>query len=78
MLIKRPWHAGDTKKGKPLITDYEYRKDKRYFAQIEEGLKNLGAKELAGLGARNIRPRVSRNSFPRIKPSFTGSTIPPG
>ena len=44
------------KKGKPLITDYEYLKNKRYFAQIEEGVKELGMKELTGLGAVNISP----------------------
>jgi putative N6-adenine-specific DNA methylase len=44
------------KKGKPLIADYEYLKNSRYFAQIEEGVKDLGAKELAELGAGNISP----------------------
>ncbi|MBI5409718.1 MAG: class I SAM-dependent RNA methyltransferase [Nitrospirae bacterium] len=32
---------------------YEYRKDKRYFAQIAEGIKELGAQELSELGARD-------------------------
>ena len=44
------------KKGKPLITDYEYLNNARYFAQIEEGIKDLGAEELAELGAKNIAP----------------------
>ncbi len=44
------------KKGKPLITDYEYLKSSRYFAQIEEGIKDIGAKELAELGAKEITP----------------------
>ena len=44
------------KKGKPLITDYEYLKNNRYFAQIEEGIKDIGAKELAELGAKKIKP----------------------
>jgi putative N6-adenine-specific DNA methylase len=49
MQIKR-------KKGKPLITDYEYLKNSRYFAQIEEGVKDLGGEELAELGAKNVKP----------------------
>lgn len=44
------------KKGKPLITDYEYLNNARYFAQIEEGIKDLGAMELSELGAKNVTP----------------------
>jgi len=44
------------KKGKPLITDYEYLKDSRYFAQIDEGIKDIGAKELDELGAKEVKP----------------------
>ena len=44
------------KKGKPLITDYEYLKDSRYFAQIDESIKDIGKKELAELGAKDIKP----------------------
>jgi len=44
------------KKGKPLITDYEYLNDSRYFAQIDEGIKDVGAEELAELGARGVSP----------------------
>jgi putative N6-adenine-specific DNA methylase len=33
-----------------------YQQDQRYFAQIAEGLEDLGAEELHGLGAREIRP----------------------
>jgi putative N6-adenine-specific DNA methylase len=35
---------------------YEYQKNKNYFAQIAEGIKELGAQELAELGALNITP----------------------
>jgi len=35
---------------------YEYQKNNRYFAQIAEGMKELGAQELSGLGAREISP----------------------
>ena len=44
------------KKGKPLITDYEYRKNSRYFAQIDEGIKDIGVKELTELGAKEVKP----------------------
>ncbi|MCK5784249.1 MAG: class I SAM-dependent RNA methyltransferase [Desulfobacterales bacterium] len=43
------------KKGKPLITDYEYLRDSRYFAQIDESIKDIGAKELTELGAEEIK-----------------------
>ena len=35
---------------------FEYQKTNRYFAQFAEGFEELGAKELAGLGARQIAP----------------------
>ena len=35
---------------------YEYQRDKQFFAQIAEGIKELGARELAELGAMNITP----------------------
>jgi putative N6-adenine-specific DNA methylase len=35
---------------------YEYQKDNRYFAQIADGIKELGADELRELGARDISP----------------------
>jgi putative N6-adenine-specific DNA methylase len=35
---------------------YEYQTGKRYFAQIAEGIKDLGARELQELGARDITP----------------------
>jgi len=44
------------KKGKPLITDYEFLKNARYFAQIDEGIKDIGAKEIAELGAKDVKP----------------------
>jgi putative N6-adenine-specific DNA methylase len=44
------------KNGAPLSTDYEYLKNSRYFAQIEEGIKDLGTEELAELGAENVTP----------------------
>lgn len=49
MTVKR-------RKGKPLITNYEYLTDSRYFAQIDEGIKDIGAEELAELGARGVSP----------------------
>ena len=44
------------KKGKPLITDYEYLKNYRFFAQIDEGIKDIGAQELTELGAKEVKP----------------------
>ena len=44
------------KKGKPLLTDYEYLSNSRYFAQIDESTKDLGVKELTALGARAVSP----------------------
>lgn len=35
---------------------YEYQKNKRYFAQIADGIKELGAEELSELGAQKISP----------------------
>ena len=35
---------------------YQYQKDGRYFAQIADNLKEAGAKELAELGAEDIKP----------------------
>ena len=35
---------------------YQYQKDSRYFAQIADSLKEAGAKELAELGAEDIKP----------------------
>jgi len=38
---------------------YQYQKDCRYFAQIADSLKEAGAKELAELGAEDVRPEFS-------------------
>ena len=35
---------------------YEYQKNNRFFAQIAEEIKELGARELSDLGAKNISP----------------------
>ncbi|CAB1058200.1 hypothetical protein D1BOALGB6SA_2956 [Olavius sp. associated proteobacterium Delta 1] len=35
---------------------YQYQKDSRYFAQIADSLKEAGARELAELGAEDVRP----------------------
>ncbi len=35
---------------------YEYQKNSRFFAQIAEGIKELGARELSELGAQNVSP----------------------
>ena len=35
---------------------YAYQQHRRYFAQIAEGLEELGAEELKPLGAADIRP----------------------
>ncbi len=42
---------------------YQYQKGGRYFAQIAEGLKEAGAKELAQLGARDVQPEFSGIQF---------------
>jgi hypothetical protein len=49
---------------------YQYQKDSRYFARIADSLKEAGAKELAELGAEDIRPEF--NGKNRSKPA--GST----
>jgi putative N6-adenine-specific DNA methylase len=35
---------------------YEYQRNKQFFAQIADGIKELGARELSELGALDIRP----------------------
>jgi putative N6-adenine-specific DNA methylase len=35
---------------------FAYQKNNRYFAQIAEGLEDLGGEELAALGAREVKP----------------------
>ena len=42
---------------------YQYQKDCRYFAQIADSLKEAGAKELAELGAEDVRPEFSGIHF---------------
>jgi putative N6-adenine-specific DNA methylase len=42
---------------------YQYQKDGRYFAQITDSFKEAGAKELAELGAEDIRPEFSGIHF---------------
>jgi len=38
---------------------YQYQKDFRYFAQVADGLKEAGARELNELGAEDVRPEFS-------------------
>jgi len=42
---------------------YQYQKDKQYFAQVAEGLKEAGTRELAELGAENVQPEFSGIRF---------------
>ncbi len=49
---------------------YQYQKDKQYFAQVAEGLKDAGARELAELGAENVRPEFSGIRFKAGKASL--------
>jgi len=42
---------------------YQYQQDSRYFAQIADSLKEAGAKELAELGAADVRPDFSGIHF---------------
>jgi putative N6-adenine-specific DNA methylase len=49
---------------------YQYQKDNRYFAQIADGLKEVGAEELAELGAEEIRPDFSGIHFRSDKASL--------
>jgi putative N6-adenine-specific DNA methylase len=42
---------------------YQYQKDGRYFAQIADSLKEAGAKEIAELGAEDVRPEFSGIHF---------------
>lgn len=49
MTVKR-------RKGKPLITEYAYQTDSRYFVQIADGIKDAGVQELAELGAEDLSP----------------------
>jgi putative N6-adenine-specific DNA methylase len=44
-------------------TVYQYQEDSRYFAQIADSLKDAGAKELAELGAEDVRPEFSGIHF---------------
>jgi len=42
---------------------YQYQKDGRYFAQIADSLKEPGSRELAELGAQDVRPEYSGIHF---------------
>ena len=55
---------------------YEYQKNKNYFAQVAEGIKELGSRELAELGALNITPEYGGLYLMPIKKRFTASIIP--
>ncbi|MFH2043820.1 MAG: class I SAM-dependent RNA methyltransferase [Pseudomonadota bacterium] len=47
------------RKKRQSTTVYQYQKDCRYLAQIADGLKEAGAKELSELGAEDISPDYS-------------------
>ena len=51
------------KREKRQAAVYQYQKDCRYFAQIADSLKEAGAKELAELGAEDVRPEFSGIQF---------------
>jgi putative N6-adenine-specific DNA methylase len=51
------------KREKRQAAVYQYQKDGRYFAQIADSLKEAGAKELAELGAEDVRPEFSGIHF---------------
>ena len=55
--VKRP------RRKKRQAAVYRYQKDGRYFAQIADSLKEAGAKELAELGAEDVRPEFSGIHF---------------
>ena len=55
--VKRP------RRKKRQATVYQYQKDGRYFAQVADSLKEAGAKELAELGAEDVRPEFSGIHF---------------
>ena len=55
--VKRP------KREKRQAAVYQYQKDGRYFAQLSDSLKETGAKELAELGAEDVRPEFSGIHF---------------
>jgi putative N6-adenine-specific DNA methylase len=42
---------------------YQYQNDRRYFAQVADSLKEAGAKELADLGADDVRPEYRGIQF---------------
>jgi putative N6-adenine-specific DNA methylase len=51
------------KRDKRQAAAYQYQTDGRYFAQVADGLKEAGAKELVELGADNVRPEFSGIHF---------------
>ena len=51
------------KREKRQAVIYQYQRDGRYFAQIADSLKEAGAKELAELGAEDVRPEFSGIHF---------------
>jgi putative N6-adenine-specific DNA methylase len=65
-------------KGKPIRRKkrhravYDYQKGGRYFAQIADSLKEAGARELAELGARDVRPEFSGIHFKADRPTLYG------
>lgn len=42
---------------------YMYQQDSRYFARISRSIQEMGVEELAGLGARDIKPEFSGIRF---------------
>lgn len=51
------------KRKKRPAAGYQYQNDRRYFAQVADSLKESGAKELAGLGADDVRPEYRGIQF---------------
>jgi len=57
-------------KAKRQANAYQYQKDSRYFAQIADGLKETGAKELIELGAQDVQSEFSGLYFKADKASL--------
>jgi putative N6-adenine-specific DNA methylase len=57
------------RKSRPTAV-YQYQADRSYFAQIADSLKEAGARELAELGAEDVRPEFSGIYFKADKSSL--------
>ena len=57
---------------------YNYQMSNRFFAQIADGMDELGVEELTGLGAQDVKPTFRGCIFPLTMRHSTASITLPG